>query len=386
MLAPQPFYSDRGTPMNVLQMCRALTNEGWRVDVLTFPMGRDVEMPGLRIERSLPIPGIRDVPIGFSFKKLLLDIGLFASLSWRLLTRRYDVVHAIEEGVFLAVPFTWFGIPLIYDLDSLISDQLEYSGVIRSPRILSAVRALERLALRRSTLAITVCRSLTTAVEGLEPGTRVHQIEDVPLAETEREPDPELVARLRSDFDLGERRVVVYTGNLEKYQGIDLLLEAAADVFASDGARLVLVGGEPEAVDSLRSEIAARGLSECTIAVGARPPSEMSEWMALADVLVSPRSEGGNTPLKIYSYMRSGTPIVATRSETHTQVLSDETAYLCDTTPAGLAAALREALAAGDAALEKGERARSLAADRFAFEEFRKKLLSAYADLPIRDG
>ena len=142
MLAPQPFYSDRGTPMNVLQMCRALTGAGWEVDVLTFPIGRNVELPGLRIRRSLPLPGIRRVPIGFSPQKVLLDIGLFLLLAWRLLVGRYDVVHAIEEGVFLALPFTWFGVPLIYDLDSLISDQLEYSGVLKNRRLLNVVVTL----------------------------------------------------------------------------------------------------------------------------------------------------------------------------------------------------------------------------------------------------
>ena len=46
------------------------------------------------------------------------------------------------------------------------------------------------------------------------------------------------------------------------------------------------------------------------------------------DILVSPRIRGTNTPLKIYSYLRSGKPIVATDLLTHTQVLSPDVARL----------------------------------------------------------
>jgi len=55
-------------------------------------------------------------------------------------------------------------------------------------------------------------------------------------------------------------------------------------------------------------------------------------------VLVSPRSSGTNTPLKIYQYLRAGRPIVATRLLTHTQVLSDQTAILTPATAVDFAA------------------------------------------------
>ena len=47
-------------------------------------------------------------------------------------------------------------------------------------------------------------------------------------------------------------------------------------------------------------------------------------------MLVSPRSRGKNTPLKIYQYLRAGRPIVATNLLTHTQVLDASVAVLTD--------------------------------------------------------
>ena len=84
-----------------------------------------------------------------------------------------------------------------------------------------------------------------------------------------------------------------------------------------------------------RASAAARaGIEDATIFAGERPAEEIPAYLLAADVLVSPRSRGTNTPLKIYQYLRSGKPIVATRLLTHTQVLTDDTAVLTGATAA----------------------------------------------------
>ena len=156
LIAPEPFYAPRGTPMNVLQLCRVLTGAGYRVDLLTYPLGHDVALPGLRIHRAPRVPGIDHVPIGFSWRKLPLDAALWLRALTLLARHRYRVVHAVEEAAFLALPLTWLGVPLLYDLDSQISDQLAYTGWVRNRVVLAGVRALERLTLRRASAVKTL--------------------------------------------------------------------------------------------------------------------------------------------------------------------------------------------------------------------------------------
>jgi len=252
LVAPQPFFQVRGTPLNVLQMCRALTAAGHEVHLATYPYGEDVELPGLTIHRSRRAPGVRTVPIGFSKRKIVLDLFLAATVYRLLLKHRFDVVHAVEESVFFSLPGARLaGVPVIYDLDSSISDQLEYVGVLSSGWLLDGVRRVERAALQRATCALTVCRALTEFVEALSPETRVFQIEDTPLPSSLREPDPSGVARLRTDLGIEGRRVLLYTGNLESYQGIDLLTDAAEVVARlRPAAVFLLVGGNPEQVSA----------------------------------------------------------------------------------------------------------------------------------------
>jgi glycosyltransferase involved in cell wall biosynthesis len=381
LIVPEPFYAHRGSPMNVLQVCRVLTAVGYRVDLATYPLGTDVDLPGLRVHRALRVPGIRSVPIGFSLRKLLLDALLCLTVARLTLSRTYDLVHAVEESVFLALPLTWFGVPVVYDMDSLLSDQLRYSGVIRRRLPLRLARWCERVALARVEAAITVCSSLSEAAREMSPDLRVFQVEDTPLEESYRPPRQETVDRLLDELELTDRRRIVYTGNLEAYQGIDLLLAAAALLKVDEPrATIVLVGGDGARLDDLRRRVQEAGLEDTVLAVGHRPPEEMPEWMALADVLVSPRTDGENTPLKIYTYMNSGRPIVATDLITHTQVLDSSCAVLCSPAPRELARGLARALRDPEVA-QLAQVARERADACYSPRAFEQKLLDAYAQV-----
>ena len=112
MLAPEPFFEPRGTPFSEYHRVKALVELGYQIDLVTYPIGQDVELPNLRIYRSSRVPFVRRVAIGPSFVKILLDLSL-AMTAIRLARRgRYAAVHSHEEagvlGVWLA---SWLGIP-----------------------------------------------------------------------------------------------------------------------------------------------------------------------------------------------------------------------------------------------------------------------------------
>ncbi len=113
--------------------------------------------------------------------------------------------------------------------------------------------------------------------------------------------------------------------------------------------------------------------------VGPQPPDTMAEFMAIADVLASPRLEPYATPLKIFSYMASGRPIVATNLPTHTGVLEPTMAFLVPPTADGLTAGLLRALDAPKAARRRGALARQRVREHHTFEVFSRALLEAYA-------
>lgn len=386
VVSPQPFFELRGTPINVLQMIRALCAAGYEVHLASYGIGTPVEMDGLIHHRAITPPGIRAVRIGFSPQKMVLDALLALTVARLLLTHRFDVAHAIEESVFFTLPLARArGVPVIYDLDSSLPDQLEYSGAVRSRALLQLVRSAEAAALRGSELAITVCQALTDSVHRAAPGVQVLQIEDAPLAESLRSPDAAVVRQLRERYGAGP--FVVYTGNLAGYQGIDLLLDAAGHLARSSPlARVLIVGGEPAEIAAVQLRLQRSGLDRTVVFAGKQPPELMAEFMALGTVLVSPRREGANTPLKLYTYMYSGTPLVATDIASHRQVLDDSTAVLCAPEPEALASALARVLADPGEFAGRAAAARAVVSEKYSPQVFARKLLGGYRDLLARSS
>ena len=383
LVAPQPFFEVRGTPLNVLQMVRTLCDAGLHVELVTYALGTPVNVPGLVHHRAMALPGVRAVPPGFSWRKVASDVPLAFMVLRLLATRRYDVVHAVEEAIFFTLPMAKArGLPVIYDLDSCISEQLREAGKVRSPMALRVIEAVERATLRRASLALTVCPALTDLVRAAAPNIPVAQVEDAPLEEMLVEPTATRVSELRERYGLAGAAVAVYAGNFESYQGVDLLLDAVPRLAGLvPHARLLIVGGEPSQIVDAQHALEQRGVADRVIFAGKQPPATLAAHLALGAALVSPRRRGTNVPLKLYSYMHAGVPIVATDLSVHRQVLDDQTAVLCAPEADALAEALATVLAAPEAHRALGERARARVERDYSIGAFRRKLLDAYASV-----
>jgi len=375
-LAPQPFFEVRGTPLAVLHFVRALAALGHQVDLLTFPQGEAAPVDGVRQLRSLRLP-VGRVKAGASLAKMVLDVPFVAEAVLRLAFGRYDVVHSVEEAAHLIAPFArLLRVPLVMDVDSSIPDQLRYSGFATRGPVLWLAEGLEDHALRHAAAVVTVCTSLTEGVKARVGTAPVFQIEDPPLADRSERPERDAVATLRRELGLSALPVVLYSGNFEPYQGVELLIDASPHV---PSAQLVFMGGEPEEIEALHARACALGSQERCVFSGKRPPSQLPAFLAVADLLVSPRAKGENTPFKVFTYLASGKPLVATRIPSHTQLLSDETAFLVEPTAEGLAGGIRAALEDPNEAAGRAERGYALIQREYSATRHREKVAAAYA-------
>lgn len=378
VIAPQPFYQERGTPIATRLLVEALKAAGHEVDVLTYHVGEDPELDGVRVFRAPAVPFVRDVPIGFSVRKLLCDVALL----WRLvtLTRRehYDVLHAVEEAVFLGLLVRGLGSRVVYDMDSSLPEQLlgKY-GALRA--LGGMLHRVERFAIERSDLVMAVCEDLAVRARAYATGTPIDVVEDVSLLGDDRASSE--VESLRRDLPDGAL-LALYVGNLEDYQGVGVMLEALAKR-ASARVKFVAIGGNAGSVAAYRTRAAALGLRDRAVFAGPRPLRQLGAYLAQADILVSPRLKGHNTPMKLYSYLAAGKPVLATRIRSHTQVLSDDTAVLVEPNADALAAGLDALLGSSALRGQLGAAARRLAASRYSLTQFRASVANAYQRLAI---
>jgi glycosyltransferase involved in cell wall biosynthesis len=375
-LAPQPFHEVRGTPLAVEALTKTLGELGHDVDLLTFPQGEAWSAPRVRHMRSARLSRGRIRP-GFSLAKAAQDIP-FAWFAARLArSGAYDVVHAVEEAALLVAPFVPKKVKFVVDMDSELGEQLAHSKSVVARLLGPLADFLHQKSLARADLAIVINARLEEAARRERPALPVHRLEDPPLVSALTEGDARAAAALRGELDLGDAPVALYTGNFEPYQGVETMARAAA---LSERAMFVLVGGEADDIASLKSRLGPASLSRCRF-VGKQAPETLPRWLALADVLVSPRTLGGNTPFKIYTYLASGKPIVATRLDTHTQVLSEATAFLVEPTAVGLAAGIDAAIADPSERRRRAAEGRALLDREYSVARYRDKVRAAYATL-----
>jgi len=375
-LAPEPFFELRGTPINVRHMLQVIGEQGHQVDLLTYHIGKDVRLENVKIHRIPGIPFVRHVPIGPSFVKLPLDCLLLLKALKMVLSCRYDCIHAVEESVFIAFLLRrLFHVPYIYDMDSCISDQLAYTGKLRSRYMLKLIRFLEGIVIKNSAVVLTVCSALTEFAIRIAPGKKFFQIEDCPVG------IPAAKKTVgRQELGVGEDSIIVmYVGNFESYQGVEMLLESILLVTKDEkNVKLVLVGGEQKQVQKLKLLAGGLGVLNSVLFYGKRPVEEIPSLLAAADILVSPRLKGTNTPLKIFDYLASGKPVAATRLPMHTQVLSDKVARLAEPDAQHFSEALANLVRDKTLRGKLGEEGKKLVESEYSVSIFRDKVKKVY--------
>jgi glycosyltransferase involved in cell wall biosynthesis len=382
MIAPEPFFEPRGTPFSEYHRIRALIELGHTIDLVTYPFGQDVSLPGLRIYRCARPPLVRRVRVGPSGTKLVLDVTLAVTACRRALAESYDAIHSHEEGAAIGLLLAGLtGLPHLYDMHSSLPQQLSNFGFSRSKALRWAFERFERAAVKRSRVVIVICPELQRRVREIAPASDPVLIENAPGAD-DRSGAP-CGEDVRARFGIAaDTPLVVYTGTFEAYQGLDLLFAAAAGVLrARSDVRFLLAGGRPDQVAQARIAAERAGATEGIVFTGELPPGEIPAMLEAADVLISPRSRGTNTPLKIYQYLRAAKPIVATRLVTHTQVLTDDVAVLTEPSAEAFAQGILRALSDPAAGAAMGARAAQLAAVKYSYDAYLARTREAVARL-----
>ncbi|MES0362054.1 MAG: glycosyltransferase family 4 protein, partial [Anaerolineales bacterium] len=207
----------------------------------------------------------------------------------------------------------------------------------------------------------------------INPDLPMQMIENLPLGSNE--PEGETPQELRKRLGLEGKIAIVYTGTFERYQGVDVLIESIESVIGKyPEAILILAGGKPDQIEAYKKIVKQHHLDEFVCFLGTVPIDEANKYIELADILVSPRIEGTSVPLKIYTYLRAGKPIMATNISAHTLVLDETTAELVAPTKIGFTEGLLKLISDEDLRVSLGDQSRKLAEEKYSEGDYLIKL------------
>lgn len=383
MISPQPFFEPRGTPISVYQRLEALSALGHEIDLITYHVGKDVEFPNVKIHRVRKIKMIQHVRVGPSRAKLLLDVLVFLKAIAMLLRKRYDVIHSHEEAAFFCMFLAWiFRTRHLYDMHSVLSNQLTNFDFGNKPIFVKIFELLERMVLKSCNAVITVGADLEDYVKKVDPRIRVTMIENIALHAYETHVNPSDVKNLEEKLGLQGRLPIVYTGTYERYQGLDMALDCVSIVARQfPNVIFLFVGAVNEQVQFWTDKARTKNVQDHVLFLEVVPPEESMIYLAYAKVLISPRLNGTSTPLKIYSYLHADKPIVATNITSHNQVLSSDTALLVAPNTNALAEGILKILHDPELATRLGNNAYQYAQEKFNYQSYMTKVDQIYGTL-----
>ena len=384
LISPQPFFQWRGSPIRVGFNAMALSELGYDVDLLVMPVGEPREIPGVRVFRPLNVLRVRNLPIGPSLTKAILDVFLFFTALRLALKNRYVVIHGIEDaGPIAVVVSALTRTKMIFEKHS---DPGSYKKGLLRNLVMYLYGKAEAFSIRHADAVIGTGPGLVKQALEIAPNKPAHHIFDIPSSLVEA--DLEMVKKIRVELrkEMGEL-LAIYVGSFAVYQGIDLMFDSMPDVVKKHGrVRFVIVGGTKEEIEQKKAWLKDRGIEQNVSFIGKIPPDVLPNYLSAADILLSPRIAGTNTPLKLLDYLKAGGAIVASDNQANRLILDESTAILVRPEPAEFAAGICRL--AEDPALRRrlAEKGRGLIDQTYNNAEFKRRLQRCYEQVLARSG
>src|SRR3989338_235766 len=305
MLAPTPFFSDRGCHIRVLNSYLKLNREGNTTTLITYPIGRDIS--GVNVKRVMNLPGYKKTSPGFSVYKPILDFLLVIKSIRELRSHDYDIIYAhLHEGALAGIILKkLFNKKVIFDSQGSLVGELSAHGTIKKKGIMKKILfSIEKYITRNSD-------EIITSTEGLKEFivNNIDAIKEKDITVVKDLPDKSLFNPRVKPAKLSlpkNKKIVVYLGGLQLYKGIDYLIKAIP--YTNDKFHFLIMGYPVEDAEKLAKKL---NILDRITFTGKVDYEKSPGYLKLGDLAVSPKTlESGEANAKIYNYIAMNLPVV----------------------------------------------------------------------------
>lgn len=382
VIAPTPYFSDRGCHIRILEEITALKKAGHVPVLYTYHLGRDVG--DVQIYRSASLPWYKKTAAGPSWHKPYIDILLLWKILRTARKQSFDIIHAhLHEGAWIG---WWVKLylrkPLILDAQGSLVGEMEAYNFFRFPGLRKFFWLLERWIINRADYIFTSSQATFDFIKEHFPTSQSHLALLSDAVSTLQPVDATTANNtraLRAKLSIGENvPVIMYTGGLSKIKGIDILLNALPLVMKKFPEAVCVIVGYPE-VERCQQIINELGIGSQVRFVGQVNYFQLSTYLQLANVAVDPKPTGsGEASGKLLNYMAAGLAVVAFDS-VNARAMMGETGVLAKLeNPESLAEAITYALSNKDEQARLGKAARERIEKQFSWNERIKIATSVY--------
>lgn len=380
MIAPTPYFSDRGCHVRIYEEARALTKLGHEVCIVTYHLGRD--MPGVRVIRTPRVPWYGKLEAGPSWHKPYLDILLLWKSFTEIRSFRPHLIHAhLHEGALIgSVLKRLFRIPLLFDYQGSLSGESLNHGFFRDGSLLMKLfKKIESFIDRRADLIVTSSdkgRQELIHDWGIAPEKVTNLIDGV---DTEIfRPYPRSEARRELGIP-DHVKLVVYLGLFNRYQGVDLLLDVISLVKPQAPEVRFLLMGFPDM--EYRRKAGEMGIDDVITFTGRVSYDRAPFFLSAGDLAVSPKLAQTEANGKLFNYMACGVPTVVFDNQINREILGDDGIYVEHGNTSLLADAIISTIRNSESLISFSEQVRERAVRIHSWSARSRLLVSVYRTL-----
>ncbi len=309
LLCPQPYVINRGTPLAIMNIVRAIVSCGYSVDLVTTSIGTATTIEHCSVHRvKHPFSSL---PPGFSLRKLVLMPLLFAKAYSLMRREKYSQIVSLEDGAFPGLILRkLFKKRHVYRMHCLPHESGAPGGVLSF-----LLRGYEKIVFRGADVLVPIT---TREVSYLKERYPVASF-DMPVVPANRneKPDMAAVAALRKKLGIENNDIIVlWMGNLAHYQGSEMLVslieavsESKHEIFSR--IKFLIAGSDGDIRKLFDPSLYANVITYSP------EFSEMPSVVALGDIALSLRYLDNGFPSKVTVFLRAGKAILAVSTESH---------------------------------------------------------------------
>lgn len=347
MIAPTPFFANRGTHIRILEEARALERRGHEVIIATYHIGDDIpesfhsHIDVRRIRRLLF--WYKKLEAGPDWQKILLDIMLIRKVFFLARTLRPDVLHGhLHEGVMIGwiVKYClfWRRMKLIADFHGSLTKEMRSHEYLRHGILSQMFLWIEHFIDRLGDVAVAsswdnaeeIGRIRGERVEALLDGTDIGFISAPALSKQEA----------RQQYGIPAAAfVAVYTGALIPNKGIRFLFDAIPKVLSREPSVHFVIAGFPR--EHAERMLEGKSWRASVTLISPLPYFDLPNVLSLGDVGIEPKeAHVRQASGKMLNYMGAGLPVACFETKNNREYAGDGAFYAGEVSAEGLSEAI----------------------------------------------
>jgi glycosyltransferase involved in cell wall biosynthesis len=387
VVAPTPFFANRGTHIRILEESLALEKLGHKITIATYHIGSEIDD---RVKTEIDLRRIRrllfwykKLEAGPDWQKIILDLMLVRKVFNLARKGRPDILHChLHEGVLIGwivkIFLFWRKMKIVCDFHGSLTKEMVSHSYLKRGLLKSVFKRVEFFIDNLGDFAITSSWENTEEIRNIRSSKNVETVLDGVNLDYYRK--NRIKENLKKELEFPMNKIILtYTGALVSNKGTKYLFEAIEKVLKKNKNVFFVIGGFP--IEEAENFIIKNNFEKDVRLISPLNYFDLPEILSASDAGIDPKdSETRQASGKILQYMGAGLPVICFDRKNNREYLGEGGIYSQDISGEGLAKKIFEFCEKKEKLEKMGELNRKRV-EKFSWENSARKISDIYQNL-----